>query len=241
MGISDAVTAFAVLPGGNALIAARPGYDGWSFISTAFAGDSEANLYVVKPGKPGDAAGISTRIDVNMAVFGKNNLEQEIAGFNAKNRKYRIMVTEYEMDGEAPNFRPSSEVVAKFNTAILTGNPPDIIVAPGILSLDDYIAKGVLEDLYPYLDGDEELGGRSALVSEVLRAYEVGGALYQMPLDFSISTVVGLTGTLGGRTSWTLEEIISMARDLPAGSAALPNLTSDQVLDSCCARITMSS
>ncbi len=67
---------------------------------------------------------------------------------------------------------------------------PDILVGTDFPSVQ-YAAKGLLEDLWPYLDADPGYS-RDKLMSQPLNAAQTDGKLYRLPLDFGVTTAVGL-------------------------------------------------
>ncbi len=67
--------------------------------------------------------------------------------------------------------------------------------------------KGYLEDLWPYIENDPELG-RDGVLMPPLKAAEVDGGLYLLFMDVRINTVMGPESLVGNRYSWTLEELL---------------------------------
>ena len=67
-------------------------------------------------------------------------------------------------------------------------------------------AMGMLEDLWPYIENDPDLG-REAVMDRVLECAEQDGKLYTVFNSFGINTVVGSTAVVGDRTSWTLDDL----------------------------------
>ena len=65
----------------------------------------------------------------------------------------------------------------KFNTEVMAGKLPDLIPT-GAIPYRQIAAKGLLEDLYPYLDGDPELS-REDFFPNLMNALEVNGGLSQ--------------------------------------------------------------
>ena len=57
----------------------------------------------------------------------------------------------------------SNAGLQKLNTEIVAGMVPDILCTDGI-PLKQYAAKGVLEDLWPFIDNDPELGRDKLMV-----------------------------------------------------------------------------
>lgn len=111
---------------------------------------------------------------------------------------------------------------------MLAGNIPDIIelghhrdswsasLVPYRTLADHYY----LEDLYPYIENDPELG-RDALVEAPLRAAEIDGKLYVAFSSFSIETLAGPVSVVGDRYSWTLEELRAAYSAMPEDSTVL--------------------
>ena len=80
--------------------------------------------------------------------------------------------------------------------------------------------KGYLEDLWPYIENDPELG-RDALLEGPLKAAEVNGGLYMVFEDFTISTLIGPERLVGSKSGWTLEELQAAFAEMPEGSTVL--------------------
>ncbi|MDE6881404.1 MAG: hypothetical protein K2P20_08605, partial [Oscillospiraceae bacterium] len=80
--------------------------------------------------------------------------------------------------------------------------------------------KGYLEDLWPYIENDPELG-RDALLEEPLKAAEVNGGLYMVFEDFTITTLIGPERLVGSKSGWTLEELQAAFAEMPEGSTVL--------------------
>ena len=67
--------------------------------------------------------------------------------------------------------------------------------------------KGYLEDLWPYIENDPELG-RDGVLQAPMEAAEVDGGLYILFMEVRINTVMGPESLVGDRYSWTLEELL---------------------------------
>ncbi|MBR5973994.1 MAG: extracellular solute-binding protein [Clostridiales bacterium] len=96
-----------------------------------------------------------------------------------------------------------------------SGDGPDIL-----LNYSDYgqfNTDAILTDLNPYIDGDRGLD-RSLYYDNVFRAFEDDGKLYQMPITFSISALLGNPDLLGSISGWTNEEFGQKLQALPDGT-----------------------
>ena len=76
-------------------------------------------------------------------------VRKQIIEFNRTNQEYRIEVKEYVTEDGMEGYGSGQE---KMNSDIVSGKGPDIIELSGA-NLRMYAAKGILEDLYPYIDG----------------------------------------------------------------------------------------
>lgn len=108
------------------------------------------------------------------------DMKRLIINFNKSNEKYRIVVKEYGSEDYQAG-------ITQFNADLTTANCPDLIDLSS-LNYSMYVSKGILEDLYPYM---EKSGlKKSDYVENVLTAYEVDGKLYAMMPEFYVSTIM---------------------------------------------------
>ncbi|MCR5177738.1 MAG: extracellular solute-binding protein [Lachnospiraceae bacterium] len=129
-------------------------------------------------------------------VYANSEVVRRIVSFNENSDRYRIRLVDYasyntDGDWEYP--------YKKLNTDIVSGYIPDILVIDNEMPVESFIGKGILEDLTPYLENDEELG-HTKLLDNVFEAYRIDGRLYQLIPSFMVYT--GITGTdLTGNTN----------------------------------------
>ena len=147
-----------------------------------------------------------------MNEAGLSHLEAQVRYFNKRSKDYYIEIRNYGGAGE-------SAALAWLSADVMSGRCPDLWDES--MPIDLYARKGYLEDLWPWIDGDEGLGGRDALMVRVLEAASVGGKLYKAGRSFSIQTLVGCADIVGSRTGWTMEELLSCYRSLPEDSLLL--------------------
>lgn len=143
---------------------------------------------------------------ITVGVFtASQNLRQAAARFNRQNDQYRVEVKEYydSVLDVASGDEGREEARRKLHLDMISDNCPDILN----LEYDDletYIAKGLLEDLTPYLAES----GRMDIFPAVLEAYTFDGRLVSLPNRIQIRTIVGRTADAGEKTGWTLEEML---------------------------------
>lgn len=154
-----------------------------------------------------------------------NDLKQAIVEFNQNNPHYRI---------ESKNYGIShiDEDLNRFNMDIFTGNVPDIILLPRSPLLEIYNSRGIIADLYPYIDGDSDFK-RTDFYENILKAYEVNGQLLAMPLYFQLRTLIAPMSEVGDINGWTLDEMINYVDSLPPGTRAFMDNNKSAVLSLC--------
>ena len=141
---------------------------------------------------------------------------RKILDFNKRSDQYRIEVrdyAEYDTDGKG------QMALQKLNTEILAGNVPDILDTNN-LPLRQYGAKGILEDLWPFIDSDPDLG-RDALMVRPLEANAQDGKLYEIFNSFSIQTAAGPSKIVGDNLSWTLADLQAALEKMPEGCSIM--------------------
>lgn len=170
---------------------------------------------------------------VTMAVMYLDyNVQDMIINYNRRNDQYRIEVSDYSEYGVDADGNSIGET--KLNTEILSGNVPDIICLNG-LNYRQLANKGILEDLYPFLDADSELS-RSDFFPNVLAALEVDGKLCSTVSGFFISSAIGAASVVGDEPGWTYDEFNAALASMPEGCTAFDQyVTRDSILSTCLA------
>ncbi len=82
------------------------------------------------------------------------------------------------------------------------------------------VQKGYLEDLWPYIEKDPELG-REGVSEAPLKAAEVNGGLYMLFKQVSVNTLIGPKKLIGERLGWTMAELMEAFSAMPADSTIL--------------------
>ncbi len=156
------------------------------------------------------------------------DIRKQILEFNKTNQEYRIEVKEYYTDYSAED--AYTNAVQRMNSDIVSGQCPDIIdISTG--NVQSYISKGVVADLYPFMDKDEEIN-REDYLESILKAYEKNGKLYAMPSAFFISTMMAKVSDVGDRQSITLDEVMELSKGLPEGAELYQYASKSSVLSS---------
>ena len=141
-------------------------------------------------------------------TYTDDTLQKNIISFNKASDKYKIQCNTYE------NSTDSREALINDITA---GNIPDIIDLSGI-DLENYIAKGILADLTPYMDKDDVVN-KDYFIDGILDKTAVDGKQYYLMNSFSIWTIAGKASELAKyKDNWTLDSFIEYYKSKPKGT-----------------------
>jgi ABC-type glycerol-3-phosphate transport system substrate-binding protein len=158
-------------------------------------------------------------------LYMSSNVRSAIINFNKTNETYRIQPKEYGTDDYTAG-------IAQLNSDIVSGNTPDIIdLSNG--SVNKYIEKGILEDLYPFFDKDSDMK-KENYVESAFKAYERDGKLYAAVPSFAINTIIGRTSDVGSEMGWTMDELIALVKSKPEGTEVFSYATKESILSSLC-------
>lgn len=136
------------------------------------------------------------------AMYLDDNIKKAAIEFNKTNKEYQIEFKDYGNE---------EDPMTKMNADIIAGNIPDIICLSN-LPIDQYAAKGILEDLNPYFEKDSELN-TSDMIPAVYEATQIDGKLYYITPSFSISTLVGSTADVGKESGWTFDDLKALLEE----------------------------
>ena len=146
------------------------------------------------------------------------------------NRSQDAVHVEYKDYSEYNTEEDMSAGFTKFMTEVMAGNLPDILPT-NRLPYRQLAAKGLLEDLYPYLDADPALS-REDLFPNVLQALEVNGKLFQIVPSFSVETLMGAASIVGDEPGWTYDDFYEALAKMPEDCSPMePYITRDMVLN----------
>ena len=140
-------------------------------------------------------------------------IEQWIAEWNQSQEDYRIEIREYKNDDAGHTL---------LNNEIVSGQAPDILDLSDI-NTANFISKGILTDLSPYLDADREVS-RDDLVSSILETYTENNKLYGIPLGYRFETLLGKKELVGEASDWTTDKMIQITKNLGADEQLLDGL-----------------
>lgn len=170
-----------------------------------------------------DPADIPDKEVITLAsMYTDSEMKNRIAEFNKTSEKYRIMLKEYNQYNSAEDYMGG---YTQMNADIVAGNMPDILVVDDNMPISSYISKGLLADLYDFIDKDEEFN-REDFLQNVFDAYSVDGKLYTMVPSFQVWTVLGKTADVGTERGWTMQDLQNVMASKPEGTSIFGEETS---------------
>ena len=190
----------------------------WVFLLTAALAFTACSAGGQEPKEP-------SALEKTVLIYATTNPEgidrENILRFNDSHTGISIEVKDYSQTSSMGKTGWNRLV-----TDMITGNSPDIIDLGDDLPYRQMALRGYLEDLWPYIENDPELG-RGAVLEPPLKAAEVNGGLYIAFPAVWINTLAGAESIVGDRNSWTLKDLQEAFASMPADSTIL-SYTSDR-------------
>lgn len=180
-------------------------------LASIFWGIEDDNLHLTYLSKvnPEDVT-VKTTITLG-AISLSSEIKQAVFKFNKTNDEYNIKIMDYNALYGDSEFTVSDSVLEKLNVDIISGRMPDILVTSDqfgtSLSIDPYIRKDLIEDLYPYIESDPDMS-ISDFDAHIFDIFSKEGKLYALVPSYSVSTTVIKKSLAEGRTSWTVNDAI---------------------------------
>lgn len=144
---------------------------------------------------------------IKMTVMGMDTaLELRVADFNRTSEEYEIEVTDRGNENLA-------NVIDTLNLEIIAGSTPDIIDG-FFLPVESYVEKGLLADLYGFIDSDPEMC-RGDFLENVFKACEINGGLYQNITSFYLNALMGKSSIIGEMQGRSSDDFIDLAEKYP--------------------------
>lgn len=140
-------------------------------------------------------------------MYQDSDIEAAVVSFNKSNDIYHVTIR-YYIDYDNWSDTAEEDALTRLNNDITSNNCPDILSLSGI-NVQQLAAKGVFEDLSPYLE--QSSLDRSDMLENVLEGYTYDGRLICIPDRFNVRTIIGSAAQVGEEMGWTLEEMIAFA------------------------------
>ena len=180
-----------------------------------------------------DASEVKEKTVLTLACMGLDwSLRSKIVEYNKSNDQYRIQVVDYSEYATDDDYNAG---VTKLTTEIISGSVPDLFLTSS-LPIDKYAAKGVVADLYTFMDGGSGLS-RDYFVPQVLKAIEKEGKLYELPTKFSVETAYALSSIVDQYDTWNVAAVQDAMAQLQEGATVFSTgWTKSSVLNNCLTR-----
>lgn len=140
-------------------------------------------------------------------------IEKAISKFNQENEKYTVQLVEGKGD--------AVQRVSLRNAEIAAGRGTDIICMESENQYRNYANKGILEDLYNYMDKDIDIQ-KEDFLPNICMAYEQNGKLCGLPPSFCIYSMAAPTKYVGEKIGLTFEEFKEITSNLPENMKLSP-------------------
>lgn len=163
--------------------------------------------------------GVDERIALSMvSLTAGPGVVQAVSDFNKTNSRYRIELTEYfPYEQDVPDEEWDSAVL-NLNTRIISGDMPDILDMSS-LPVQIYHNKGLLEDLYPYMENDPDIH-MDDYFENVFKAISMDGKLPYITDGAGVSTMLADAEFMKDRTGWTLQDLEELVNTCGADSVS---------------------
>lgn len=148
------------------------------------------------------------------SYYTDTDVTRRVIEFNKSSDKYRILVKDYS---QYATYEDYSAGITQLNNEIISGQIPDIIHVSENLPIANYANKGMLADFYELIEKDETIHLED-YCTNVFKAYEIDGKLYELPTTFYIMTVLGKTSIFGEESGLTWDELEAIQAQYPDAS-----------------------
>lgn len=158
-----------------------------------------------------------------MCLYAPSELRSMVIAFNKSHADCRVNIIDYS---EYEN------TYEKMAADLGAGNYADIYYLDGGIgdfSIEQCVAKGMLEDLTPYLEKDPDVSPDD-LIQSVYEASKIEGKTYYVGGHFSVRALVGNKQDLGDKKGWTFEEMKEYVESKPADSRLFGTTSKGEIL-----------
>ncbi len=171
--------------------------------------------------------GSDKRTVLSMVSLAANpSVVQTVSDFNKTNKEYKIELTEYFPYEQNVSDEDWNNAITNLNTQIISGDVPDILDMSD-LSVQIYHNKGLLENLYTYMENDPEIN-RDDYFGNVFDALSIDGKLPYITNGVAVSTMLADASALGNTAEWTLKDLEDVLET--SGTNSVSNLSSEAFL-----------
>ena len=178
------------------------------FISESTPDYSSSNYYIMNP--IGDSEVVEKYVMTLAAVYPYDEIRDSILEFNKQSEEFRIILKDYSVYNNEDNWNAGQE---KLNQDMIAGEIPDILIVDE-LPFENYASKGLLADLYEFMEKDDSFNKEDYL-ENILDSTSLDGKLYSIIPRFAVFTLAGRTDVVGTEMGWTVEDLMRVRSQYP--------------------------
>ena len=174
------------------------------------------SCYLLTPTEPAE---LQPKTELLIGCMDPNGMDILAARFNAHSDEYYVRVVDYS----GGIYASAEEVQLRLNTELISGRTPDMFCFfSGWISPNIYAGKGLLTDMRPLIEADEELSPEDIVL---YKALDYNGGIYVMGESFYLDTMAARESDFGQRYGWALEEYRQIDAGLREDQMCIYNLT----------------
>lgn len=183
--------------------------------------DGVNGLYLLKKVDPSQV--VEKQTITFAGIYVDDQLRSQAVAFNKSQDKYQVIVKDYVQE---------EDPYTKMNADLVAGEVPDLIDLSG-LDAEKYISKGMLADLYPFMEKDADIS-KDDFIENILKIMETDGKLCHIAPTFGIDTLVGRASDIKGRDHLTIQDIQDLEAEKGGDSKAFYMSSNTSILYSLC-------
>ena len=172
--------------------------------------------------------------DINYITLGvaytTSELNTYISEYNRYSANSKIKIIDYSKYNDEQFEVPEMGAASQLNQDIIKGDAPDMLLLSGFTNAEVLKKKGCFYDLYTFINCDKTLK-KDDFLQNVLIQNEYDGQLMAIPINFSVSTIVGKKKYVGSKENWNLDSLILAYENTPTDMELMINANSANILD----------
>ncbi|MDO5476188.1 MAG: hypothetical protein Q4F43_03630 [Eubacteriales bacterium] len=178
------------------------------YVIQVYGSDTSLQIYVLDPVAPED---VQEKTELTLGGYYIDfEIRSEVIRFNKESDKYRISLVDYsQYDLEDDEYYDSTGFT-KMNSDIISGTAPDIMLLTEGVPVDNFISKGVFEDLTDRYNGDEGID-KSDFLTNITDSFLTDGRMYVAVPGFMVTGVSGKQKYIGDGKDLSIDSIRKIA------------------------------
>lgn len=149
-----------------------------------------------------------------------------ISKFNRTNETYRVSFLDYSDYATEEDYMASYD---RLDMDMASGGGPDILMLDSNVNVENYIAKGLLTDLYTFM-GEGAQWQKEDLLQGFRNAKEIDGGLYELTANFSFTGLWTNAKIVGEDGVLSLDELLAACEQLDEDGCIMPYYTKEDAL-----------